>query len=198
MADKLQLGSFNFEIDDLPETIPLGGEQMLAVNKFPGGYKDVQSFGSFDDNISFSGLFNYKNALSKAQKLYQMYKSGGVYTFKFGSNNPLSVIIKNFKYDYQAPSRIPYSIELEIVNMFNFKPSSTNSVPPNTSVVFPNGISKTNNTSAPQRTYIVKKDDSLWKISLKYYGSGSLYKKIASANNLSGTKIITGQKLVIP
>lgn len=47
----------------------------------------------------------------------------------------------------------------------------------------------------------VKKGDTLWKISEKYYGDGSLYKKIFDANRdiLKNPDMIqVGQKLHIP
>ena len=47
----------------------------------------------------------------------------------------------------------------------------------------------------------VKKGDTLWKISAKYYGDGSLYKKIFEANRsiLKNPDVIQiGQKLHIP
>ncbi|MBP7764907.1 MAG: LysM peptidoglycan-binding domain-containing protein [Deltaproteobacteria bacterium] len=47
----------------------------------------------------------------------------------------------------------------------------------------------------------VKKGDTLWKISEKYYGDGSLYKKIFEANRdiLKNPDMIqVGQKLHIP
>lgn len=53
-------------------------------------------------------------------------------------------------------------------------------------------------SSSGQRTYTVKKGDNLWGIAQKFYGSGAKYTRIQKANNLSGTTIYVGQKLVIP
>ena len=48
-------------------------------------------------------------------------------------------------------------------------------------------------------TYTVEKDDSLWKISQKLYGSGYNWTDIAKANNLTNPGIIVaGQQLNIP
>ena len=49
-----------------------------------------------------------------------------------------------------------------------------------------------------QKTYIVKRGDTLWNISKKYLGSGAKWKKIAVLNNISGSLIRTGQILKIP
>lgn len=47
--------------------------------------------------------------------------------------------------------------------------------------------------------YVVQKGDTLWAIAKKYYGDGSKYPKIASANGISNPNIIhVGQKLLIP
>jgi nucleoid-associated protein YgaU len=50
-------------------------------------------------------------------------------------------------------------------------------------------------------TYTVVKGDSLWAIAKKFYGDGSKYTKIASANKdkiKNPSLIYPGQKLVIP
>lgn len=51
---------------------------------------------------------------------------------------------------------------------------------------------------AQDRYYIVQKGDTLWKIAMRYYGSGAKYRKIMTANSLTSTVINVGQKLVIP
>lgn len=58
-------------------------------------------------------------------------------------------------------------------------------------------------TTKKTRTYTMKKGDSLWSISKKFYGKGSLWKKIYNANKkkLKGKnlrKLKVGTKLVIP
>lgn len=49
----------------------------------------------------------------------------------------------------------------------------------------------------PER-YTVKKGDSLWKISKRYYGTGWKYAVIAKANGIKGNRILPGQVLIIP
>ncbi|GIM47042.1 hypothetical protein DNHGIG_25910 [Collibacillus ludicampi] len=190
--DTLQLGNFIFEPDDLPEEIPLGGEQMLAVIQYPGGAKEVQAFGAQDRNISFSGVFNYTNALDKVRQLDKMYRSGEVYPLQIGTLSTRYVVIKKFEWVYRSLYEIPYSIELELA--------------PKTSILFPDSTSTSPTTSpsssdapAPQRTHTVVFGDTLWKIALQYYGDGSQYRKIADANKIENPDvIIVGQKLVIP
>jgi LysM repeat protein len=199
-TDNLVLGTFTFEIDDLPDNIPLGGEQMLSVTKFPGGYKDIQSFGAFDDTITLTGTLNYKNASSKAATLEKMWKSGNTYPFKIGSFKTMSVVVKNFKYTYQSLYNIAYSLDLEVVPSgaeSTFSTMSTSSSFGGTSSKVTTSQPKSN-TPSPQRSYVVKSGDSLWKIAKMYYGNGSLYSKIATANKLKSSLITPGQKLVIP
>lgn len=53
-------------------------------------------------------------------------------------------------------------------------------------------------SEAPKVYHIVEKGDSLWKLSKKFYGTGTKWKLIANANDIKGTVIRVGQKLVIP
>lgn len=53
-------------------------------------------------------------------------------------------------------------------------------------------------TTAANKTYTVKKGDSLWDIAEKQLGSGERYKEIKTLNGLSSNVIYAGQKLQIP
>lgn len=198
MADVLKLGDFVFEIDDMPDGIPLGGEQMIAVRKFPGGNKDVQSFGVQQKNPSWSGVFNYENAIDKVRTLYKMFISGDVYSLQIGSDlNIRYGVIKNFEFTYQSPISIPYSIELEIAPQVS---SVTSDVISNSGTSSSTSNSNADsNSPAPQNVYMVSSGDTLWAIAQKYYGDGSQYRKIADANQINDpNSILAGQKLVIP
>jgi nucleoid-associated protein YgaU len=50
-----------------------------------------------------------------------------------------------------------------------------------------------------QQTYTVQDGDTLWAIAERYYGDGSQYMKIATANGIANPDLINvGQQLVIP
>ena len=53
--------------------------------------------------------------------------------------------------------------------------------------------------SGSNKTYVVKKGDTLWAIAQKQYGDGKQYKKIVAANpNIKGDRVMAGQKIVLP
>ena len=49
-----------------------------------------------------------------------------------------------------------------------------------------------------QKTYTVKRGDTLWGISRKYLGAGIRYKEIMELNGLKSTLIHAGKKLYLP
>lgn len=49
-----------------------------------------------------------------------------------------------------------------------------------------------------QREHVVKSGDTLWGIAVKYYGKGTEYTKIKTANGLKSDTLKVGQKLIIP
>lgn len=190
-GDLLQLGDFTFDLDDLPEEIPLGGEQMLAVMKYPGGHKEVQSFGPQDQNLIISGVFNYLHALDKVRQVDTMYRSGKVYPLVIGTLDTRYVIIKKFTYKYRSTIEIPYELEMELVDWQSpLYPNPTS----NTGVASPS-----TDSTAPQKTYTVVSGDTLWYIAQSFYGDGSQYRKISDANGITSPDSITaGQVLNIP
>lgn len=49
------------------------------------------------------------------------------------------------------------------------------------------------------RTYIVKRNDTLWSIALRIYGDGKRWRDIVAANDgLDPTKMRIGQEIVLP
>ena len=54
------------------------------------------------------------------------------------------------------------------------------------------------NGSSTEQTYTTVQGDTLWKISKKFLGKGSRYKKIMTANGMTSTLIRPGMELKIP
>jgi LysM repeat protein len=61
----------------------------------------------------------------------------------------------------------------------------------------PKTENKTENTTNA-RTHIVAADETLYRISMNYYGTDAGIDKIKKANGLSSNDIMAGQKLIIP
>ncbi len=70
---------------------------------------------------------------------------------------------------------------------------------PKTEVITPKRDDISAASIEPEKTYIVIKGDSLWKIAIKEYGSGYEWVKIAKANNLINPNLIhAGNVLKLP
>jgi hypothetical protein len=48
------------------------------------------------------------------------------------------------------------------------------------------------------RTHVVKPGDTLWQLAQRYYGDGNRWHRIAKANDVAGTDLALGDRLVIP
>jgi len=203
----LTLGGVQFAIDDLPAFINFGGEQDVAVRKFPGGGLDLQPLGAFDDPIKFEGVFWFDGALAKAEALDAVRRAGNPVMLSVSTINRL-VLVTKFTYDYQNDYYIPYTIELQPVVGYGLGASANGAVAQGsgTSVSTTTPGSTTGTVSAaavaavqPQIVHVVAAGDTLWGLAVQYYGSGSQWALIAQANNISDPKALQpGQKIIIP
>jgi hypothetical protein len=109
------LGGFVFADFEVPDKIPAGGEQMLAIHKLIGGQRVVDSLGRDDLALEWSGRFVGTNALSRAQQLDAMRVAGAAIDLTW-SELSYSVVIKRFVFDFEADYLIPYSITCEVVS----------------------------------------------------------------------------------
>lgn len=193
----LKLGSFTFDIDDYPSELPTGGSSLISLKQFPGGQQTVQNFGAFDDEIVLSGTFMYSGALTKANSIDKMWRAGNAVELVVSGLKPRWVFINSFKPNYKNDYEIDYEIHLNPMSYSD----------PNKILYTHETVSSSSSSSSttpkpspkPQRTYVVKRGDCLWKISLKYYRTGTKYMTIAKANHIKHPNLIyPGQKLVIP
>jgi nucleoid-associated protein YgaU len=205
----LQLGNVVFAVDDLPDSLNLGGEHVLAVRKFPGGGVDVQPMGAFDENIQWQGTFMFQGAVEKAKTLDTM-RVLGQPVYLTMSNFSRLVIIQKFTFDYQNDYYIPYSIELMPLGTHNDAQITINGLPETRAAtmsiqsvgdVTPISTDTTTSSSSPspQKTYTVVSGDTLWGIAVNYYNDGTQWPKIADANGVKNPRLLQiGTVLTIP
>lgn len=194
----MKLGTVGFTIDDLPEELPLTGEQTIAIRRFPGGSVHIQAFGAFDDEITWQGDFLGGNAFQRAQAIDNLRKAGNVVLMQIGTIAKY-VIITKFTIRYRNDSQVGYEITLQPsgTSLYTVSVGST----PTKSPSPPPASKPTATTPAPppKRTYTIKKGDTLWALAVKYYGKGTEWTKIQSANpGIVPTKLRIGTTIVIP
>lgn len=167
---------------------------MLAVFKYPGGRKEVQVFGAIDTNPSWTGTFNYQNAVQKVRQLDKMYRSGDVYPIQIGNLMTRYGVISKFEWVYYNDYEIDYTIEIELAPKTSYLAAQNTT---SSGAASPSATSTS--ASTPAKTYTVKSGDTLWSIAQQFYGDGSQYRKIATANNIGNPdQISVGTTLTIP
>lgn len=110
----LTLGQVTFATYEIPQRINFGGQQALSVKQLVGGQRVVDAMGRVDDDISWSGLFFGTTALFRARFLDNMRVQGLPLTLTW-SQFSYSVVIKDFKPNYERSYQIPYSIVCQVV-----------------------------------------------------------------------------------
>ena len=110
----LQLGDVAFERFEVPESLPFGGEQMLATTKLVGGTRQVQAMGRDDKPIEWSGMFLGSNASLRAQLLDAMRIEGRAHPLSWGRHS-YTVVIASFEPDFRRKYQIPYRISCMVV-----------------------------------------------------------------------------------
>lgn len=191
------LGNIEFQVDELPESINLGGEQTLAVIKYPGGGIDVQPLGSFDDPISWDGVLWFAQAVQRCEALDNMRIQGTEVQLNFGSFSR-NVVIHKFTYKYYNDFYIEYSIELQPLDYFNGLSASTVSSGSEESQGTGSYQSSSSQSTPSQVSYTVKSGDTLWAIAVNFYGDGTKFTQIASNNNIKNpSSINVGQVITI-
>lgn len=111
-----------------------------------------------------------------------------------GSNINKQFLIESFEYGEKDGTGDVYFtinfVEYKSIEIPKVKKTSTS-----------NNNSRPSKTPSKNKEYTVKKGDTLWNISKKFYGKGSLYIKIYNANKSkikNPNKIYPGQKIKIP
>lgn len=116
MTITLVLGDFVFQDMEIPEDIPFGGPQRLAIKKMIGGVRDIQGLGDDPKPLEWTGTFFPtfgQSALERAQYLQQMKAAEQPVTLSWDQLYYL-VYISHFEPDYRF-GRIPYKISCEVL-----------------------------------------------------------------------------------
>jgi hypothetical protein len=110
----LQLGDVAFERFEVPESLPFGGDQMLATKTLVGGVRVIDAMGPDDRPVDWSGLFLGKYAGQRAQLLDAMRREGKPHPLSWGRHS-YTVIIGSFEAQFQRKYQIPYRISCVVV-----------------------------------------------------------------------------------
>jgi LysM repeat protein len=145
--------------------------------------------------IDLDNLIKFATTTSRLVLLYSKIESG---TWR----------ITNFSYhvDHRnlnnEPTRVTCQVEFTQISPTTLKVGSTSGGTSSKPASSGSSSSSTKTASAKKtavRTYTVKKGDTLWAISIRYYGSGLSWRKIADANGVRDPrKLPIGKVLRIP
>lgn len=115
MADFiLYLGGVGFLDLEIPESIRAGGAQALAIHKYPGGTRTIDTMGPDDDSITWSGFFEDSNAQARCQQIDIMRRQGQPVPLQWSAYQYL-VVVEHFEWDFRRFYHIPYAISLAVV-----------------------------------------------------------------------------------
>lgn len=110
----LLLDGIEFRDFELPEELPIGGEQSVAVHQAIGGKRIVDAMGPNDAPITWSGTLYGPLAERKAQVLDLLRRSGRAVELTW-SGFAWLVVVTSFVARLQGLQRVPYTIECVVV-----------------------------------------------------------------------------------
>jgi len=105
--------AFTFEDVEIPESMPFGGEQMLASHQLVGGARVIDAMGRSDKPLRWRGIFRGQNAETRARYLDGLRISGREVTVTWGGFS-YQAVIRDFHGSFDRFYWIPYTIELEV------------------------------------------------------------------------------------
>src|SRR6266404_4566455 len=110
----LTLGDLTFGRFEVPEHIPFGGDQALAVHELVGGKRIVDAMGRQDRPLEWSGQFIGADANDRARYLNYLRIAGQPLILSWGEY-AYSVVIKTALPDFRRAYEIPYFISCMVV-----------------------------------------------------------------------------------
>lgn len=99
---------------EVPDRIPVGGQQMLAIHKLPGGQRVIDAMGRDDADMGWHGILRDLNAESRMHLLDGLRQSGQPIQLAFGTSS-FTVIVRHFVASYERTNWIPYTIGCTVV-----------------------------------------------------------------------------------
>ena len=111
----LKLGDFQFKDLEVPESLPFGGTQKLAMHDLVGGTRVIDSMGAFCGPVEWSGWLLGKDALARARQLDDLRERGASLLLQW-SEIYYAVVIRDFRADFQRSYKIPYKIVCEVAS----------------------------------------------------------------------------------
>ncbi len=192
---KIILGGLELRPEEQPDSVPLGGEQSLYLEEFPGGNVGMQNMGPRFREITWSGWFEGVDAYDRMLKIEKMRQEGKVVEFQT-EKYTLSVAIKSFTPDHRKNEFIPFSITLKHI-FSREKIQSKDTV----DTVAESQKKNMPDSSGKSQTYTVVSGDTLSKIALRFLGNANKYTQIYNDNRAvlkyGPHKIYPGMQLVI-
>lgn len=111
----LILGDVEFQEFEIPENLPIGGQQAGKLHKLPGGARVFDAHGPDDDDISWSGRFRGASALDRATALDSMRRAGDELQLSVLGLS-YTVVIAKFSADIRRGGfEIPYNISVHVI-----------------------------------------------------------------------------------
>jgi hypothetical protein len=94
---------------ELPESMPVGGRQLIGVQTMVGGGLCLDAMGAVENSISWSGKFTGPNRSVRVRLLDSIRKSGAVVTLAWDVFS-YQVIVSQFAADTRSVDPVPYKI----------------------------------------------------------------------------------------
>lgn len=105
---------FVFANTEIPEYIPFGGEQLLAVHQLIGGSRQVDAMGRSDMPLEWSGVFLGQAALGRARYLDYLRSQGSRCILNWSELSYL-VLIQQLQFYFERFYQLPYQISCLVV-----------------------------------------------------------------------------------
>lgn len=110
----LNLGQFQFSGFEIPDHMPWGGSQRIAVHELVGGQRVLDAMGRSDRPLEWSGMILGPSAVDRARFLDTMRAQGLPQPLTWGQFS-YQVIVHEFEADYRRFFEIPYRISCEVI-----------------------------------------------------------------------------------